>query len=373
MTMKKEFGKYYRWSMESPSHISYMDHNYPNSLEKRTREFSEKINLEGLEGFDGLTTHVKLIHQGSYFVLDLSLTLPLKSCQIFLPPVLTLSLDVKKADKVETWLEIKKSLDSKSWKSCYLDWREPNNFVFFKLIENVTFKNLNNHFVSWLDLKLHIHDIPTTPRLNIQSKPTKELNDPTLQQLFTDSKIRDETSDFKIICEGEELKCHEFILSLRSDFFKTMFNGDMKEARQGYLNIEEFKLKTMKSFHKYLYSDSIDQCEVDVDLLRAAHMYDFKRLVGECEYGLSLNINEKNVKELFDVARTFELPTLFNQSKQKIQEMMNEWGQNETITRMNQIKQVFGSLKLGGSGNVSMDGFDEILKNKLNEYFESKE
>ena len=218
-----------------------------------------------------------------------------------------------------------------------------------------------------LDLKLNFDNVSKPSNL------TKQLNYPTVQDFFTDSKIRDETSDFKIICEDEELRCHKLILGLRSDFFKTMFNGDMKEANQGFLNIEEFKLKTMKSFHKYLYTDSIDQSEIDIDLLRAAHMYDFKRLVGECEYGLSLKINEKNVKELFEVACTLELPTLFDQAKQKIQEMMNEWGQNETITRMNQIKQVFGSLILGGSGNVSMDGFDEILKNKLNEYFESKE
>ena len=109
---------------------------------------------------------------------------------------------------------------------------------------------------------------------------SKQLTDPSLNQFFTDSQIRDETSDFKIICEGEELKSHKFILGLRSDFFKTMFNGDMKEAKQGFLNIEEFKLETMKSFHKYLYTDSVDQSEIDVDLLRAAHMYDFKRLVG---------------------------------------------------------------------------------------------
>ena len=35
---------------------------------------------------------------------------------------------------------------------------------------------------------------------------------------------------------------------------------------------------------------------------------------------------------------------------------------------MDQIDQAFGSLKLGD--NVSMDGFDEVLKTKLNEYLQ---
>jgi len=348
----------------------------------RTRTHTKNFTLEGL---GDLTACVELRHQGvkegDSVVAFLRLTFfASETCRSL--PKLTLHLKVQKFGEringrrvpIATWFEMKNRLGIKMFgdgqNNGWINYR--GNEYNFEDNRTVSSEG-KNEFEYLLQLNFHVANVVNVPKVSKPSEPTKQLDSPTLQQFFTDSKIRDETSDFKIICEGEELKCHKFILGLRSDFFKTMFNGDYKEANQGFLNIEEFKIKTMKSFHKYLYSDSIDQCEVDVDLLRAAHMYDFKRLVGECEYELSLKINEENVKEMFDVARTLELPTLFNQAKQKIQEMMNEWGQNETITRMNQIKQVFGSLKLGGSGNVSMDGFDEILKNKLNEYFESKE
>jgi len=133
---------------------------------------------------------------------------------------------------------------------------------------------------------------------------------PTFQDLLTDHKIIDETSDFKIVCQGEELKCHKLVLSLRSDFFKKMFNQEYKESNEGFMTTTDFNAQTMKSFLKYLYTDSIDQVEIDYDLLRAAHLYDFKKLISECVRGLSMKINDDNVKEMLQIALMLELPTL---------------------------------------------------------------
>ena len=259
------------------------------------KNYAQKFSLEGV---GDLTAYVNLRHQGSSVVAILRLTLGLESetCE---PPRLTLTLKVRrlgdvvgdvdpsnKKVPVGVLFDIVKSVENGQW-IFYCG----NKFNFeHKMTENIRGEATGSLYFR-LNLNLHV-DYVKKP-----SNPTKKLNDPSLNQFFTDSKIRDETSDFKIICEGEELKCHKLVLSLRSDFFKTMFNGDMKEAKQGFLNIEEFKLETMKSFHKYLYTDSIYQSEIDVDLLRAAHMYDFKRLVGECEYGLSLMITKENAKE----------------------------------------------------------------------------
>ena len=196
---------------------------------------------------------------------------------------------------------------------------------------------------------------------------------PTFQDLLTDTKIMDETSDFKIVCQGEELKCHKLVLSMRSDFFKKMFNNrDYKESNEGIMTTTDFTGKTMKSFLKYLYTDSIDQDEIDHYLLRAAHLYDFKKLISECVRGLSMKINDDNVKDMLKIALLLELPTLLEEAKKKMKEKWQNWRESENQKREAQMNQFLGSMAIGQDMNLDMEGFDEVLKTHLNEYFQKK-
>jgi len=195
----------------------------------------------------------------------------------------------------------------------------------------------------------------------------------TFQDLLTDTKIMDETSDFKIVCQGEELKCHKLVLSLRSDFFKKMFNNrDYKESNEGIMTTTDFTGKTMKSFLKYLYTDSIDQDEIDHYLLRAAHLYDFKKLISECVRGLSMKINDDNVEDMLKIALLLELPTLLEEAKKKMKEKWQNWRECENQKREAQMNQFLGSMAIGQDLNLDMEGFDEVLKTHLNEYFQKK-
>ena len=195
---------------------------------------------------------------------------------------------------------------------------------------------------------------------------------PTFQDLLKDRKIMDETSDFKIVCQGEELKCHKLVLSLRSDFFKKMFNQEYKESNEGFMTTTDFNAQTMKSFLKYLYTDSIDQVEIDYDLLRAAHLYDFKKLISECVRGLSMKINDDNVKDMLQVALMLELPTLLEQVKEQVGKQFEKWRENENKKRIDQFKQFLGSMKLGQNQHLDMKGFDEALKTHLNQYLDTQ-
>ena len=52
-----------------------------------------------------------------------------------------------------------------------------------------------------------------------------------LAHLMEDLCFNDEMSDCRIICEDQIFPCHKFILSVRSDVFKTMFQTmDMQEG-----------------------------------------------------------------------------------------------------------------------------------------------
>ena len=63
-----------------------------------------------------------------------------------------------------------------------------------------------------------------------------------------------------------------------------MFNREYKETNVGIMTTTDFSSKTMKSFLKYLYTDSIDQVEIDCDLLRAAHQETHQRMCPRIEY-----------------------------------------------------------------------------------------
>ena len=212
------------------------------------------------------------------------------------------------------------------------------------------------------------------PRSFVKPSVIPMVAGPALQDLLTHyyGKMRDETSDFKIVCQGEELKCHKLILSLRSDFFKKMFNRDCKESNEGIMTTTDFTGKTMRSFLKYLYTDSIDQVEIDCDLLRAAHLYDFKKLISECVRGLSMKINDDNVKEMLQIALMLELPTLLEEAKKKMKEKLQNWIEKEIQKRKDQVNQLLGSLKLGQDLNLDMEGFNDQLKIQLTEYLETQ-
>merc|ERR1712062_206220 len=114
--------------------------------------------------------------------------------------------------------------------------------------------------------------------------------------------------------------------------------------------------------------DSIDQVEIDYDLLRAAHLYDFKKLISECVRGLSMKINDDNVKDMLQIALMLELPTLLEQVKEQVGKQFEKWRENENKKRIDQFKQFLGSMKLGQNQHLDMEGFDEALKTHLNQY-----
>ena len=56
-----------------------------------------------------------------------------------------------------------------------------------------------------------------------------------MEDLFLD----DEISDCRIICEDQVFPCHKFILSVRSNVFKTMFQTmEMTEGKNAFNSVE---------------------------------------------------------------------------------------------------------------------------------------
>merc|ERR1719282_1446060 len=295
----------------------------------------------------------------------LSLSLIAKPCQ---PPMLNMRMKVTRQGLFPHHPEKRNILEQELNLNDENYWRSGSGSTWITFKERITLVSEDNEGLYY---KLFINFTFVKPYL---AKPSifPLVDGPTFQDLLKDRKIMDETSDFKIVCQGEELKCHKLVLSLRSDFFKKMFNQEYKESNEGFMTTTDFNAQTMKSFLKYLYTDSIDQVEIDYDLLRAAHLYDFKKLISECVRGLSMKINDDNVKEMLQIALMLELPTLLEEAKKKMKEKLQNWIEKEIQKRKDQVNQLLGSLKLGQDLNLDMEGFNDQLKIQLTEYLETQ-
>lgn len=127
--------------------------------------------------------------------------------------------------------------------------------------------------------------------------------EPTLERLVKDLCLNESKSDFKIICENEELPCHKFVLSARSDVFQAMFEGcESIEKSQGFVKIEDISVSTMKTFLTFMYQDVINSSDIDANLLIAADKYNVKRLFNICLRHLDKTIDVENVMSIMIAA-----------------------------------------------------------------------
>ena len=100
-------------------------------------------------------------------------------------------------------------------------------------------------------------------------------------------------SDFEIICSGDGIKksfhCHKVILSLGSEYFKTMLSGYFSES-QGRVEVPDISSKTMAELLQYLYTGELNLTKIDIELLSTAHKYQVKGLHAICELELAKNL-----------------------------------------------------------------------------------
>ncbi|KAJ5079004.1 ankyrin repeat ph and sec7 domain containing protein secg-related [Anaeramoeba ignava] len=92
----------------------------------------------------------------------------------------------------------------------------------------------------------------------------------------------DETKDFKIICEDEEIKVHKLILIARSELFYGMFLNVNDDSNQ----VNDYsgkKKQSIKEFIKFLYFDKIDM-NISEEIIE--EFYDFDKYY---------QLNEKSV------------------------------------------------------------------------------
>merc|ERR1719295_1130970 len=96
--------------------------------------------------------------------------------------------------------------------------------------------------------------------------PDKLLTCPTQEDVL----IREEFSDFTIVmANGQEVKCHKFMLAKASPVFRAMLKKDFLETKTNRMQMTEFDPETVQSFMDYIYADQeVVSEKITAELLR---------------------------------------------------------------------------------------------------------
>ena len=87
----------------------------------------------------------------------------------------------------------------------------------------------------------------------------------------------DPSADLTINCDSETFRVHKYFLCSKSPVFSAMLNSDMREAREGEINIRDMNSNTLSSMIHYIYTGELADGWQDLDIQDvtiAADMYD---------------------------------------------------------------------------------------------------
>ncbi|KAH1006630.1 hypothetical protein HUJ05_007344 [Dendroctonus ponderosae] len=94
--------------------------------------------------------------------------------------------------------------------------------------------------------------------------------------------LSQEYSDIVLVVEGQKLHAHKVILAARSDYFRALLYGGLRESNQDEIELPNAPLNAFKVLLKYIYTGHMFLMtmkeEVILDILGLAHQYGFEDL-----------------------------------------------------------------------------------------------
>ena len=123
-------------------------------------------------------------------------------------------------------------------------------------------------------------------------------------------------SDLVLTLGDKKFHVHRCILSLQSEVFKTMFNGDFQEAKQGQIELHDDDHEAMLFFLKLLYPPNMlaeDESEVKISdenvmkIVKLADKYIAINVIKQCIQKLE-RLTPTNIMCLLPYAVRRELP-----------------------------------------------------------------
>jgi len=116
-------------------------------------------------------------------------------------------------------------------------------------------------------------------------------------------------SDFCVICNGKSFPCHKVFLMARSPVFKTMIEGNMKEAKEGSVEFNNCTETVVESFVKFFYTGNVDEeilKENAVSFLDLGEQYDIAKLKAITEQAMIANLDKENMLSFFQAGELYK-------------------------------------------------------------------
>jgi len=119
-----------------------------------------------------------------------------------------------------------------------------------------------------------------------------------LRSFVNDQKL----SDVTFIVEGKPIYAHK-LLCVRCSYFQAMFEGQMREAQQKTVTINNVNYRTFLALLEYLYTDDVEiSLDIAMDLFVAADQFGVERLKSLCEKKILMSINVESVATILQAA-----------------------------------------------------------------------
>ncbi|XP_076652574.1 BTB (POZ) domain containing 9 [Halictus rubicundus] len=126
--------------------------------------------------------------------------------------------------------------------------------------------------------------------------------------------LSDDYSDITLIVGGQRLNGHKIILAARSQYFRALLFGGLKESTQQEIELKDANLAAFKCLFEYIYTGRISLTdkreEMVLDILGLAHLYGFSELETSISDYLREIVNIKNVCLIFDAALLYRIECL---------------------------------------------------------------
>lgn len=125
-------------------------------------------------------------------------------------------------------------------------------------------------------------------------------------------------SDITLIVAGERLSAHKVILAARSDYFRALLFGGLRESSQNEIELkdENITLAAFKFLLHYVYTGRLNLARLKddmiLDVLGLAHSLGFDLLESAIIDYLQLILNDKNLCQILAAAQLYSLHKLLN-------------------------------------------------------------
>ncbi|RWS25960.1 BTB/POZ domain-containing protein 9-like protein [Leptotrombidium deliense] len=149
-----------------------------------------------------------------------------------------------------------------------------------------------------------------------------DINDALVQLMNNE-----ELSDIVFVVDGESVKAHRVILAVRSEYFRALLFGGLKESRQHEIYLKDIDKSTFKLLLKYIYTGTLDSDEVQMsifDLIYFSDVYCLTKLHQSLIEYIKENLSEEFVLKAYEVAKYYNVKDLQSACFDYIQKFASE-------------------------------------------------